>query len=204
MGTTIADAATIIAHSPTMVFSFPLNIQVNKTIDNSIIVTNTGKDQVISFYDNGLTINNVSLIAQNWSGRNSFGMPFATFVQPNQKSNLYVSDYNNHCIIKFFNTQVISPLPTIVAGVKGTLGTGTNELNFPAGIAVDSNDNLYIVDSQNHRIMLWSPNSTYGTVIAGLGVSDNDSFSLNTPYGIFLDENNSYIYISDIFNNRIQ
>jgi sugar lactone lactonase YvrE len=100
--------------------------------------------------------------------------------------------------------QVISPLPTIVAGVNGIYGAGTNQLNNPTDIAVDSNDNLYIVDTNNHRVMLWPPNSTSGTVIAGLGVAGSDSFSLNSPQGIFLDENNSYIYISDTGNNRIQ
>ncbi len=159
---------------------------------------------MISFYDNGLTINNVSLIAKNWSGGNTFNTPVAAFVQPNQKSNLYVCDLTLAVVIKIFNMQVISPLPTIVAGVRGAYGSTTNQLRFPAGIAVDSNENLYIVDTNNNRVMLWPPNSTYGTVIAGLNVTGNNSFSLHIPYGIFLDENNSYIYITDSLNHRIQ
>jgi sugar lactone lactonase YvrE len=131
-------------------------------------------------------------------------MPYTAFVPPNQKSNLYVCDFYSSCVFKLFNMQVISPLPTIVAGIQNTYGSQTNQLSLPVGIAVDSNDNLYIADSGNNRVMLWPPNSTNGTVIAGLGVVGSDSFSLNSPYGIFLDENNSYIYISDSRNNRIQ
>jgi len=100
--------------------------------------------------------------------------------------------------------QVISPLPSAVAGVSGTVGSAANQLNSPAGIAVDSNGNLYIADSGNHRIIKYAPNSTTGSIIAGLGTAGTDSFSLNTPYGIFLDENNSYIYVSDTYNHRIQ
>jgi sugar lactone lactonase YvrE len=203
MGTTIADNNTVISHSPTIGLSYPYSIIVNETIDNSIIVANSGDAQVIRFYDNGLTINNVSLLAQNWSGYNSF-LPVHASVGPNEKSNLYVSDVLNSCIIKIFNMQVISPLPIIVAGVKGSSGTETNYLHYPTGIAVDSNENLYITDSANHRVMLWPPNSTNGNIIAGTGTAGSDSFSLNYPEGIFLDEDNSYIYIADTENNRIQ
>ncbi len=131
-------------------------------------------------------------------------MPYGVSVDPNEKSNLYVSDFMNNCIIKIFNMQVISPLPIIVAGVKGSGGSGANQLSFPTGITVDSNGNLYIVDTLNARIMLWHPNSTSGTMIAGTGTAGSDSFSLNYPFGILLDEDNSYIYVGDTSNNRIQ
>jgi sugar lactone lactonase YvrE len=100
--------------------------------------------------------------------------------------------------------QVISPLPIIVAGVKGSGGTGTNQLNNPGGIAVDSNGNLYISEPVNNRIMLWPPNSTNGSIVAGTGTAGNNYSSLYYPQEIFLDEDNSYIYIADTSNNRIQ
>jgi len=52
--------------------------------------------------------------------------------------------------------------------------------------------------------MLWPPNSTSGNMIAGLRTSDSNSFSLNEPFGIFLDEDNSYIYVADSYNYQIQ
>jgi sugar lactone lactonase YvrE len=129
-----------------------------------------------------------------------WGFPLRlALVNPNKKSNLYVSDQNNHCIIKLFNMQVISPLPNIVAD-----GSGANQLCYPTGIAVDSNRNLFIADSDNNRVMLWPPNSTSGSMIAGLGTAGSDSFSLYSPFGIFLDEDNSYICIADSANARIQ
>jgi hypothetical protein len=106
---------TIIANSPTIGLNFPMDIIVNETADNSIIVANSHNYQVISFYDNGLSINNASLLAQNWDG-GFLNMPVSVSIDPNERSNLYVSDLNNNCIIKIFSMQVISPVLQIVAG----------------------------------------------------------------------------------------
>jgi hypothetical protein len=73
---------------------------------------------VIGFYDNVFTIDNITLIAQNWNDGNLFRMPFCVSIQPNQKSNLYVSDYSNHCVFRLLNIQVISSLPSVVAANK--------------------------------------------------------------------------------------
>ena len=133
-----------------------------------------------------------------------FHSPFGLSVNPNQKSNLYVSDYSYNSVIKITNMQVISPSPSVVAGLGGTSGSGTNRLGIPGGIAVDSKGNLYIADALNSRIVCWPPNSTNGSVIAGTGTFGSDSFSLMLPFGVFLDENNSYIYVADTSNHRIQ
>lgn len=42
------------------------------------------------------------------------------------------------------------------------------------------------------------------TIIAGTGVAGNSNQQLRYPYGLYLDENNSYLYIADLGNNRIQ
>ncbi|CAF1308332.1 unnamed protein product [Adineta ricciae] len=204
MGTTIASTTTQIANSSTTGLNYPYSIIVNKTTDNSIIVANSGRGQVIRLYDYNITTNNVSLVAQTWSGGNYLGLPFGVAIDPNQRSNLYVSDYNKHCVIKFTNMQVTTPMPSVVAGICGTSGTGTNALNTPGEIVIDSNGTLYIADSNNNRILKWKPGNPNGTIIAGSNVAGSNSFSLYTPRGIFLDENNSYIYVSDSNNHRIQ
>jgi DNA-binding beta-propeller fold protein YncE len=52
--------------------------------------------------------------------------------------------------------------------------------------------------------MKWAPNATSGILVAGTGVSGNSSQQLHSPYGLYLDENNSYLYIADLANSRIQ
>ena len=177
---------------------------VNGTADHSIAVINCNRQQAIRFQDYGSSIGNVSLVAQNWTGGNNFGTPFGIAIHPNQNMNLYVSGFTRNCVFKVSNMQVVSPIPTVIAGTCGTGGSAINLLNQPSGIAIDNQSRVIIADTMNHRIVRWSQNSSAGTIIAGLGVANGDSFSLNTPLGVFLDEPNAYIYVSDTSNNRIQ
>jgi hypothetical protein len=82
MSITIADCNTIIEYSSTLGLFSPLGIIANKIADNSVIIANSNDQQVISFYDNDLTINNALLIAQNWNGGNSFNRPYFVSVDP--------------------------------------------------------------------------------------------------------------------------
>ena len=45
------------------------------------------------------------------------------------------------------------------------------QLYFPSGVAVDSNQNLYIVDSYNNRAVYWSQGATSGIRIGGMPIS---------------------------------
>ena len=98
-----------------------------------------------------------------------------------------------------------------IAGYSGDGGLATNaELNNPYGVAVDSNGNIYIADTNNNRIR--KVNSTTGiiTTIAGngtAGYSGDGGLATNAelyyPYGVAVDSNGN-IYIADTYNNRIR
>ncbi len=67
--------------------------------------------------------------------------------------NVYVSDTNNHTIRKITSAGVV----TTFAGVVGTTGSndgpGTGaKFNYPHGLAVDTNNNVYVADTNNHLI----------------------------------------------------
>lgn len=83
------------------------------------------------------------------------------------RSRLYVADTNNHTIrsIDLF-TGAVSTL----AGVAGTPGMADGigsaaRFRFPEGLAVDENGNLYIADTENHRIRRMTPSGLVTTVI---------------------------------------
>lgn len=89
-----------------------------------------------------------------------------------------------------------------VAGGNGA-GSNLNQLNFPYSVIIDANNNIYITDTQNHRIQKWANGATEGITVAGgngAGTSDNQ---FNTPTCVWVDENQN-IYVMDSFNNRIQ
>ncbi|MCL9769953.1 GEVED domain-containing protein [Flavobacterium sp. HXWNR69] len=89
-----------------------------------------------------------------------------------------------------------------VAGGNGA-GSNTNQLNFPYSVIVDANNNLYITDTQNHRIQKWTSGETEGVTVAGGNGAGANANQLNTPTCVWVDENQN-IYVMDSFNNRIQ
>ena len=42
-----------------------------------------------------------------------------------------------------------------------------NQLNDPHGVFVDNDGNIYVADSNNHRIVKWAPSASEGVVVAG-------------------------------------
>ncbi len=63
--------------------------------------------------------------------------------------NMYVADRNNQRIQFFYNGQLDG---TIIAGITGVSGSNSNTLFAPWSLRLDSQLNLYMTDSNNHRI----------------------------------------------------
>ncbi len=76
----------------------------------------------------------------------------------------------------------------------------TDSLKKPTELAVDAAQNIYIVDSQNDRIVKTDKNFT---VLASIGTHGAALGQFNKPYGIALDSSGN-IYVTDKENNRIQ
>lgn len=84
---------------------------------------------------------------------------------------LYVADGNNARVQKFFLGA--SSGWTVAGNSSGFYGFTANRLKYPNDVAVGPNDNLYVVDSYNHRVQLWSVNATSGITVAGNGQHEN-------------------------------
>ena len=85
------------------------------------------------------------------------------------------------------------------------LRSETNEFAFVQvnGISVDSNGNVYVVDSGNHRVMKWAPGALVGSIVAGGNGNGNAANQLNSPGGLFLEVATLAVWIADTFNHRI-
>ena len=102
----------------------------------------------------------------------------------------------------------------IVAG-NGTYGDGLNlfSLDTITYLYVDSNQNIFVSDSNNGRIIRWDNDSTVmkcriedsnGTFIASTLQSPGNSLTqLRSLYGITLDRWMN-LYVADYGNNRVQ
>jgi sugar lactone lactonase YvrE len=124
------------------------------------------------------------------------------------KGNIFVADTNNHLIRK------ITPDGTVTtfagSGVQGSAnGNGTNaEFRFPSGIAIDSQDNLYIADTENHTIRKINIQGTVSTIMGQANESGNVDGGLirarlKLPQGIIVLSDNA-LYIADTGNHIIR
>jgi trimeric autotransporter adhesin len=127
------------------------------------------------------------------------------------EGNLYIADEGNHRIRKVTAAGVIS---TVAGnGIPSFFGDGgaatAAALNYPVGVAVDNEGNLYIADQRNNRIRKVTTAGIISTV-AGKG---GDGFSgdggpataaqLYGPGGVAVDSS-GYLYIADEGNNRVR
>lgn len=88
---------------------------------------------------------------------------------------------------------------TTIAG-NGTGGSSKNMLNYPNGIFLDQNFNLYVADCENHRIQKFLVGQFDGITVAGNGTPGPTT--LYYPTSVILDAND-YLYICDHDNHRI-
>ena len=94
---------------------------------------------------------------------------------------------------------------TGTAGFNGDGPTATAaQLYLPIGIATDSLGNVYIADSNNHRVRKVTPAGGI-TTVAGTGTADvpATAASLAVPTAVAVDAAGN-LYIADTFNHRIQ
>jgi sugar lactone lactonase YvrE len=124
--------------------------------------------------------------------------------------NLYLADANNHVIREISTSGIITTIAG--TGIEGYAGDGAAAtsalLDTPTGVAVDTNGNVYIADSHNHRIR----EITNGTIttFAGTGTPGFSgdgaaaaAAQLSLPSGLAVDTTGN-LYIADTNNHRIR
>src|SRR6185312_9626758 len=130
-------------------------------------------------------------------------------VAVDKQGNIYFADYNNQAIRK------IDPFGNITtlaggAGAGYIDGVGTAAaFYYPAGIAVDTNGNIYVADSYNQRIRMVTPAGVVSTIAGSGGVGyfgdggPASGANLNYPSGVAVDKAGN-VYIADNGNQVIR
>lgn len=122
--------------------------------------------------------------------------------------NLYVSEQFTYKIRKIDSNGNVSTLAG--SGVSGFAdGTGTNA-KFAGcyGLAIDSNNNLYVGDYGNHRIRKVTPAGVV-TTLAGNGTAGSvdgtrTNSQLNQPHGVAVNSSGTIIYVIEYGGNKIR
>jgi hypothetical protein len=81
-------------------------------------------------------------------------------------NSLVIGDFGNNRIQRWlFNA---SSGTTVGGMANGTGGASSMALSSPVSVALDSNDNMYITDRDNHRVVYWPKNASSGITVAGI------------------------------------
>ncbi len=145
--------------------------------------------------------NGITIAGGNGPGSGLNQLNYPRNVLFNSKGELIIDDAQNYRIL---NWNIASNTGTVIAGGNGG-GSNLNQLGWHYGMSMilDSNDNIFISDSGNNRVLKWTPGVNSGEVIAGGNGYGNSQNQFNSCYGISLD-NNGNLFVADSGNQRIQ
>ncbi len=175
-------------------------------------VTVTGDDGYASTNQFNVAINPVSTVGDPTYSFTTFvgGSPgsadgtndSAQFSTPtgvciDSSNNLYVADSGNHTIRKVTRSGVVT-----LAGLAGAWGTNDGvgsaaRFYSPRGLAVDTNNQIYVADQNNNTIRAITPGGSVYTLAGVAGRSGYDStngiYYFNHPSGITVGNGNCYV-----------
>ncbi|CAF5037309.1 unnamed protein product [Rotaria sp. Silwood1] len=100
---------------------------------------------------------------------------------------LYVSDIEKDEVRRY---QLGEKDGTVVAGGHGR-GAAFNQLSGPTYIFVDQQQNVYVSDTWNHRVMKWNKDATEGIIVVR-----------GFPRGLFVDMSET-VYVADYGSHRL-
>lgn len=91
----------------------------------------------------------------------------------------------------------------VFMGAWGKVSVPPNDLFGPRAIAADSKGNVYLADTGNHRIIKYSDNGSFLSVIGKGGKAGSAVGEFKEPFGLALDKSDN-LYVADRLNFRVQ
>lgn len=200
-------------------FRIPMGIAMDQT--GRIFVADTGNFTIRAVTPSGTNwvVSTIAGTALNYgfldglNGDAAFAYPYSVALGPDGA--LYVTDAGNNAIRQI--TSVPTGWDTVtIANTRGTMGSQDGAarratFNFPNGIVLDDQTNLYVADQANHtlRKFTFSGRDWNVTTIGGVaGVpGSNDGLGTNAlfwmPWGVAVDHAGA-LFIADSYNHTLR
>ncbi len=158
--------------------------------DGNIIVIEPHYQRVNIFTPEGKL---VSQWGRHGTNDGEFTMPRSVAV--NSHNNFLITEYTLEDRVQIFSADGKKLIKAF-----GHTGDGNGEFSRPEGICVDSQDRIYVADSCNHRIQVFSPD---GKWLRSHGRAGSGPGELSYPYDIRVDKEGRQ-YVCEFGNSRIQ
>ncbi|NIT36806.1 MAG: hypothetical protein GTN49_09945 [candidate division Zixibacteria bacterium] len=88
----------------------------------------------------------------------------------------------------------------VYEGQWGSEGSGDGQFNQPEGLGVAPNRDVYIADSNNHRVQYFSASGSFRGKWGTYGTRNGQ---FNEPSGVGVADNGT-VYVTDMNNDRVQ
>lgn len=190
-------------------FAYPQNLAIDPA--GNLLVSSSAENRIRRITPSGTV--------QPFAGTGNFGFSgdgaaaaAATFnathgIAVDANNILYVADSTNDRIRRVDAQGTI----TTFAGASHFSGDGgpapAAVMKYPSGVAVDGSGNIYISDSDNHRIRVVNPQGTIqtfaGNGVPGLADGPRASAAVAYPYGMTFDISGS-LYFADWGTDRVR
>ena len=148
-GTLIAGTGT--AGSGASQFNNPMGIYIDVNNRSIVYVVDSNNHRVQKWVIGGSSGVTVAGDNSSGTGLNQLNTPRAVISDSNGV--LYISDTNNHRIMMW---TLGATSGTVLVGTSGIAGSTATTLNYPNGVTFDANKNLYVADSNNFRVQMYS------------------------------------------------
>ena len=135
------------------------------------------------------------LIQWGKHGTNAGELMMPRAVAVNSRGEVLVSEYG---LVE--RVQRFTPKGERFLDGFGHPGNGLGEFNRPEGLGIDAQDRLYVADSCNHRIQVFSGD---GTFLRAYGKAGKGNGEFSYPYDVCVDKAGRQ-YVCEFGNSRIQ
>jgi sugar lactone lactonase YvrE len=190
-GITVAGNANGTLGSDSRSLWYPVSIFVDN--NGTLYICDRDNNRIMKYYANATS--GLDVAGNLTAGSSSSQLNSPKGVAVDQYGAIIVGDSSNYRIQKF---PVGSTVGTTIA-----INSSLNPLGQTRDLHIDVNNNIYVTDSDYSRILKFYPYNGIGVILAPTNGSGSGANQLLTPYGNFIDGNQT-LYVADRGNHRIQ
>ncbi|CAF1108889.1 unnamed protein product [Rotaria sp. Silwood1] len=166
--------------------SYPGGLYVDD--DQTIYVADYANHRIVEWKSGAMNGRVVAGGNEYGNGAHQLSCPEDVIVDK-ERDSLIISDYGNKRVVRWPRRNFTNG-KTIISNIDC------------AGLTMDENGSLYVVDEGKHEVRRYQIDDTKGTVVAGSNGKGHGLDQLSNPCYVFVDRSHS-VYVSDWGNHRV-